>query len=62
MSYVVTDQLEVCAAEQVFDVMFGAGEKIIETYDFKSFAYQKIAKMRANKSCATSNQNPPYFT
>jgi hypothetical protein len=55
--HVMPDKLEVLVIEQMLDVAAGAGEKIVEADDIGAVVEQALAQMRAQKACATGDQN-----
>ena len=57
-SSVVADQLEPRIVEQVNDVLAPAGEEVIEAEHLLALANQPLAKVRANESRTTCDQDP----
>ena len=56
--HVVTNQLEVGPVEQMHEVRFLAGEEVVEADDVVLLFDQPFAQVRAEKTGATSYQNP----
>jgi len=54
---VVTDQFERGMADEVEDVAFAAGEKVVEADDFVAFMEKPLAEVGAKESRTTGDQN-----
>ena len=50
IGYIVTDEFEVIVPQQMTDVLFVAGEKVVEADDFVTLLDEFITKMAAEES------------
>ena len=55
LGHVVADKLEFLVVEQVSDIRFPAGKKIVEADDLVALIQKPLAKMRADKPGAAGN-------
>jgi len=55
---IVPDQLKIRLFEQVCDVVFAAGEQVVDADDVVATLHQVLAQMRADESSATRDEHP----
>ena len=53
----MTDKLETRMPRQVLDIAFGPREEIVHTNNVMPIGQKAIGKMRAEETCASSNEN-----
>ena len=54
---IVVDELEVFVILKIYDILFTAGEQIVNTNNLISIIKKVFAQVTADKSCATSNKD-----